>query len=64
MKFNHLNVEDLFKSLMKTFNKNLQLRSYIRKKINTTKGGEKVSWIKKYNTLFIIKWKHKNENNL
>tara|TARA_R110000824_G_scaffold136787_2_gene300491 strand:- start:365 stop:547 length:183 start_codon:yes stop_codon:yes gene_type:complete len=59
MEFNHLNTEGLYRSLIKTLNKNLELKSFIKNKIKETKGEEKLSWVKKYNTLFIIKWKYK-----
>ena len=51
----------LLKSLLKTFNKNLKLRSEIKENIKETKGGEKMSWIKKWNSLFINKWKTKKK---
>ncbi len=56
MEFNHYNSDKLYKSLLKTFSQHFKLQSKIKEKINTTKGGEKLSWIKKYNTLFINKW--------
>jgi len=45
--------------IRKTLNRNLELKAEITEKINTTYGGEKLSWIKKYNTLFINKWNQK-----
>lgn len=53
--------DNLLKVLMKTFTKNLELRSEIRDKIKETKGGEKLSWIKKFNSLFINKWGKKKK---
>jgi len=58
--YNDSSVE-LLKSLLKTFNKNLKLRSEIKENIKETKGGEKMSWIKKWNSLFINKWKTKKK---
>jgi hypothetical protein len=57
MILNHSTPKETFlKSILKTLNKNVELKSEISKKITTTYGGEKLSWIKKYNTLFIDKW--------
>ncbi len=56
MEFNHYNSDILYSHLVKTFSQHFKLKSYITDKIKTTKGGEKLSWIKKYNTLFINKW--------
>jgi len=52
---------ELLKKLLKTFNNNLKLRSEIKDKIKETKGEEKLSWIKKWNSLFVKKWKTKNK---
>ena len=57
MDFSHYDSEILYTHLLKTFNQHFKLKSYISDKIKTTTGGEKLSWIKKYNTLFIYKWK-------
>ena len=59
MLFDHHNSNKLYKSLLKTFSQHFKLKCDIKEKINTTKGGEKLSWIKKYNILFIIKWGNK-----
>ena len=59
MLFDHHNSDKLYKSLLKTFAQHFKLKSKIKEKINTTRGGEKISWIKKYNILFIIKWVRK-----
>lgn len=45
--------EEIIERLIKTFNKNIELKSEISNKIKTTHGSEKLSWIKKYNSLFI-----------
>jgi len=58
--YNHSSVE-LLKKLLKTFNNNLKLRSEIKDKIKETKGEEKLSWIKKFNGLFVEKWKSKKK---
>ena len=52
----HLNSEGLLKALLKTLTRNVELRGEISKNIKETKGGEKLSWIKKFNSLFINKW--------
>jgi len=52
---------ELLKKLLKTFNNNLKLRSEIKDKIKETKGEEKLSWIKKFNGLFVEKWKSKKK---
>jgi hypothetical protein len=61
MEFNHYDSDKLYSHLIKTFQQHFKLKSYIKKKIQTTSGGEKLSWIKKYNTLFIIPWHLKKE---
>jgi len=53
--------ETLLERLIRTFNNNLKLRSEIKDKIKETKGGEKLSWIKKFNGLFVEKWKSKKK---
>jgi hypothetical protein len=60
MIINHLTPRDIFlEQIRKTLNRNIELKAEITEKINTTYGGEKLSWIKKYNTLFINKWNQK-----
>ncbi len=57
MIINHLTPRSIFlEQIRKTLNRNIELKAEITDKINTTYGGEKSSWIKKYNTLFINKW--------
>lgn len=56
MDFSHYDSEILYNHLLKTFHQHFKLKSYINTKIKTTRGGERLSWIKKYNTLFINKW--------
>ena len=48
-------------NLIKSFNKQLELKSTIGQKIKNTKGGEQLSWIKKYNGLFIHEWGFKEK---
>ena len=57
---NHLTPRETFlDQIRKTLNINLEKKAATTEKINTTYGGEKLSWIKKYNTLFINKWNQK-----
>ena len=58
--FDH-NSDNLLERLLKTFGKNVELRNEIRDKIKDTKGGEKLSWIKKFNNLFVEKWRVKKK---
>jgi len=44
---------EILEVLLKTLNRNIELKSEIKSKIKTTQGNEKISWIKKYNALFI-----------
>ena len=53
--------EEFIKILSKSFNKQLELKHELRQKIQTTKGGEQLSWIKKYNGIFIHQWDHKEK---
>tara|TARA_A100001037_G_scaffold303765_1_gene338623 strand:- start:906 stop:1088 length:183 start_codon:yes stop_codon:yes gene_type:complete len=53
----HTPPEKFIAILTKSFNRQLELKSEIISKIKTTKGGEQLSWIKKYNGLFISNWK-------
>ena len=53
--------EEFIKILSKSFNKQLELKHELSQKIKTTKGGEQLSWIKKYNGLFIHQWDHKEK---
>ena len=59
MEFNHHNCDVLYQSLIKTFTQHFKLKSFITDKIKETRGGEKLLWIKKYNTSFIHPWKNK-----
>jgi ATP-dependent Clp protease adapter protein ClpS len=55
--------QELFvKILTKSFNKQLEQKSRITRLIKTTKGGEQLAWIKKYNGLFIHPWGYKEKN--
>ena len=57
--------QDLFvKILTKSFNKQLEQKNRITRLIKTTKGGEQLSWIKKYNGLFIHPWGYKEKNKI
>ena len=47
---------EFVKILSKSFNKQLELKSFITQKINSTQGAEQLMWIKKYNGLFINRW--------
>ena len=53
--------EEFVKILSKSFNKQLELKNQLSQKIKTTKGGEQLSWIKKYNGLFIHQWGYKEK---
>lgn len=59
----YTNSEESIKILIKSFNKQLELKSTIGQKIKNTKGGEQLSWIKKYNGLFIHEWGFKEKKN-
>jgi hypothetical protein len=60
MILNHLTQKEVFlKEITKCLQKNLELKAEIIEKINSTYGGEKLSWIKKYNGLFIESYIHK-----
>ena len=52
----HTPREKFIAIVTKSFNKHLELKSEISHKIQTTRGGEQLSWIKKYNGLFINRW--------
>ena len=52
---------EFVKILSKSFNKQLELKSFISQKIISTKGGEQLMWIKKYNGLFINSWGYKEK---
>ena len=52
----HTPKDELIKILNKSFNRQLELKSVLSQKINSTRGGEQLSWIKKYNSLFIHQW--------
>ena len=49
----HTPTDELIRILNKSFNRQLELKSVLSQKINSTRGGEQLSWIKKYNSLFI-----------
>lgn len=54
MILNHLTPQEIFlKEVTKSLQKNIELKAEILEKINSTYGGEKITWIKKYNGLFI-----------
>ena len=55
----HTPTEEFIHVLTKSFTKQLEQKSYISSRIKSTKGGEQLSWIKKYNGLFIERWKQK-----
>ena len=59
----YTNSEESIKTLIKSFNKQLELKSTIGQKIKNTSGGEQLSWIKKYNGLFIHEWGFKEKKN-
>ena len=59
----YTNSEESIKTLIKSFNKQLELKSTIGQKIKNTKGGEQLSWIKKYNGLFIHEWGFSEKKN-
>tara|TARA_R110001592_G_scaffold284110_3_gene552401 strand:+ start:1677 stop:1859 length:183 start_codon:yes stop_codon:yes gene_type:complete len=60
MILNHLTPQEVFlKEVTKSLQKNLELKAEIIEKINSTYGGEKLSWIKKYNGLFIELYTHR-----
>ena len=49
----YTNSEESIKTLIRSFNKQLELKSTIGQNIKNSRGGEQLSWIKKYNGLFI-----------
>ena len=53
--------EEFIDILTKSFNKQLEQKNYITSRIKETKGGEQLSWIKKYNGLFIHQWGYKEK---
>ena len=54
----HTTPNDVFiKTLIKAFSRHLEVKSEIAEKIRTTRGGEQLMWIKKYNGSFINNWK-------
>ena len=52
----HTPKHELIRILNKSFNRQFDLKSVLSQKINSTRGGEQLSWIKKYNSLFIYQW--------
>ena len=58
---NYTNSEESIKTLIKSFNKQFELKKTIGQKIKNTRGGEQLSWIKKYNGLFIHEWGFKEK---
>ena len=60
MLLNHLTPVDIFnKEIISCLNKNIDLKVELVEKINNSYGSEKMSWIKKYNGLFINPYKVK-----
>ncbi len=57
----HTPKDELIRILNKSFNRQLELKSVLSQKINSTRGGEQLSWIKKYNSLFIHQWGYKKK---
>jgi len=57
----HTPTDELIRILNKSFNRQLELKSVLSQKINSTRGGEQLSWIKKYNSLFIHHWGYKKK---
>lgn len=57
----HTPTDELIRILNKSFNRQLELKSVLSQKINSTTGGEQLSWIKKYNSLFIHHWGYKKK---
>jgi hypothetical protein len=57
----HTPKDELIRILNKSFNRQLELKSMLSQKINSTRGGEQLSWIKKYNSLFIHQWGYKKK---
>ena len=53
--------EEFIDILTKSFNKQLEQKNYITSKIKETSGVEQLSWIKKYNGLFIHQWGYKEK---
>lgn len=54
MILNHLTPQEIFlKEVTKSLQKNIELKAEILEKINSTYGGERLAWIKKYNGIFI-----------
>ena len=53
--------EEFIDILTKSFNKQLEQKNYITSRIKETSGGEQLSWIKKYNGLFIYQWGYKEK---
>ena len=53
--------EEFIDILTKSFNKQLEQKNYITSRIKETSGGEQLSWIKKYNGLFIHQWGYKEK---
>jgi len=56
--------EQFVEILTKSFSKQLAQKSLISNKIKTTSGGEQLSWIKKYNSLFIHGWGYKEKSKI
>lgn len=53
--------EEFIDILTKSFNKQLEQKNYVTSRIKETSGGEQLSWIKKYNGLFIHQWGYKEK---
>ena len=48
--------ESLLEQLLKSFNRNIELKAELADKINTSFGAEKLGYIKKWNGMFVEKW--------
>ena len=53
--------EEFIDILTKSFNKQLEQKNYVTSRIKETSGDEQLSWIKKYNGLFIHQWGYKEK---
>ena len=57
----YTNSEESIKRLIRSCNKQVELKSTIGQNIKNSRGGEQLSWIKKYNGLFIHEWGYKEK---
>ena len=46
----------LLELLLKSFNRNIELKAELSDKINASYGAEKLAYIKKWNGMFVEKW--------